>query len=102
MPEEKKLSPEPEKIETYTISIKGGDTDRTIQLSSKMFRLGVGSVVAAGVLLVGTAAFSFYSAMRMQRDASTIQEIEQACRRTTTCSTRATCTRTGATYNATC
>lgn len=78
MPEEKKLSPEPEKIETYTISIKGGDTDRTIQLSSKMFRLGVGSVVAAGVLLVGTAAFSFYSAMRMQRDASTIQEIEQA------------------------
>ena len=76
MPDEKLQSPE--KVEFYTISIKGGDTDRTIQLSSKTFRLGVGSVIAAGVLLVGTAAFSFYSAMRMQRDASTIQEIEQA------------------------
>ncbi|MBO4780138.1 MAG: hypothetical protein J5497_05830, partial [Selenomonadaceae bacterium] len=74
---EKKSSP-PEIIESYTISIKGGNIERTIKLSSKMFRFGVASVIIGGVLLVGTAAFSFYSAMRMQRDASTIQEIEQA------------------------
>lgn len=68
----------PEKVETYSISIKGGDTERTINLSSKMFRLGVASVITCGVLLIGTTAFSFYSALRMQRDAATMQEIEQA------------------------
>lgn len=73
-----KKSPPPEKIESYTISIKGGDKERTIKLSSGMFRFGVASVIIGGVLLVGTAAFSFYGAMRMQRDASTIQEIDQA------------------------
>ncbi len=66
------------KIENYVISIKGGDKERTIKLSSGMFRFAVASVLIGGILLVGTAAFSFYSAMRMQRDASTINEIEQA------------------------
>lgn len=66
------------KIESYVISIKGGDKERTINLSSGMFRFAVASVLIGGLLLVGTAAFSFYSAMRMQRDASTIYEIEQA------------------------
>ena len=66
------------KIKNYTISIKGGDKERTIQLSSGMFRFGVASVIIGGMLLVGTAAFSFYSTMRMQRDAATINEIEQA------------------------
>ena len=66
------------KIENYVISIKGGDKERTIKLSSGMFRFAVASVLIGGLLLVGTAAFSFYSAMRMQRDASTINEIEQA------------------------
>ncbi len=73
-----KKSPSPEKVESYTISITGGDKQRTIKLSSGMFRFGVASVIIGGVLLIGTAAFSFYSAMRMQRDASTIQEIDQA------------------------
>ena len=73
-----KNSTPPEKVESYTISIKGGDKDRTIRLSSKMFRFGVASLIICGVLLVGTVAFSFYSALRMQRDAATIQEIEQA------------------------
>ena len=75
--EEKNLKPSA-KIESYTISIKGGDKERTINLSSGMFRFGVASVIIGGVLLVGTAAFSFYSTMRMQRDAATIQEIKQA------------------------
>ena len=75
---EEKNSQPSAKIESYTINIKGGDKERTIKLSSGMFRLGVASVLIGGVLLVGTAAFSFYSAMRMQRDASTINEIEQA------------------------
>ncbi len=75
--EEKELKPSA-KIEIYSISIKGGDKERTIQLSSGMFRFGVASVIIGGLLLVGTAAFSFYSAMRMQRDAATINEIEQA------------------------
>ena len=66
------------KIESYVISIKGGDKERTINLSSGMFRFAVASVLIGGLLLVGTAAFSFYSAKRMQRDASTIYEIEQA------------------------
>ena len=73
-----KKSPSPEKVESYTISITGGDKQRTIKLSSGLFRFGVASVIIGGVLLIGTAAFSFYSAMRMQRDASTIQEIDQA------------------------
>ncbi len=68
----------PEKVETYLISIKGGDKERTIKLSSGMFRFGVASVIIGGILLVGTAAFSCYSAFRMQRDAATIQEIQQA------------------------
>ncbi len=75
--EEKKSEPSA-KIETYTISIKGGDKERTIKLSSGMFRFGVASVIVGGILLVGTAAFSFYSAMKMQRDAATINEVEQA------------------------
>ena len=75
---EEKVSKPPEKIEFYTISIKGGDKERNIRLSSGMFRLGVASVLLCGLLLIGTAAYSFYSTMRMQRDASTIQEIEQA------------------------
>lgn len=75
---EEKVSKPPAKIESYSISIKGGDKERTIQLSSGMFRFGVASVIVGGLLLVGTAAFSFYSAMRMQRDAATINEIEQA------------------------
>lgn len=75
---EEKVSKPPAKIENYTISIKGGDKERTIQLSSGMFRFGVASVIVGGLLLVGTAAFSFYSAMRMQRDAAAINEIEQA------------------------
>jgi len=66
------------KIESYTISITGGNKKRTIQLSSGMFRFGVASVLIGGLLLVGTAAFSFYSSMRMQRDSATINEIEQA------------------------
>lgn len=75
---EEKISKPPEKIQSYTISITGGDKQRTIKLSSGMFRLGVASVIIGGLLLVGTSAFSFYSALRMQRDAATIQEIEQA------------------------
>ena len=75
---EEKDSKPSAKIESYLISIKGGDKERTIKLSSGMFRLGVASVIIGGLLLVGTGAFSFYSAMRMQRDASTIHEIEQA------------------------
>ena len=66
------------KIESYLISIKGGDKERTIKLSSGMFRFGVASVIIGGLLLVGTAAFSFYSSLRMQRDAATIYEAEQA------------------------
>lgn len=75
---EEKDSKPTAKIESYSISIKGGDKERTIRLSSGMFRFGVASVIVGGLLLVGTAAFSFYSAMRMQRDAATINEIEQA------------------------
>ena len=75
--EEKNSTPS-EKIESYTISIKGGDKERTIKLSSGMFRFGVASAIIGGILLVGTAAFSFYSAMKMQRDTATVQEIEQA------------------------
>jgi len=73
-----KNSKPPEKVESYLISIKGGDKDRTIRLSSGMFRFTVASVIIGGLLLVGTAAYSFYSTMRMQRDAATIHEIEQA------------------------
>ena len=75
---EEKDSKPTAKIESYTISIRGGDKERTIRLSSSMFRFGVASVIVGGLLLVGTAAFSFYSTMRMQRDAATINEIEQA------------------------
>ena len=75
--EEKNSTPS-EKIESYTISIKGGDKERTIKLSSGMFRFGVASAIIGGILLIGTSAFSFYSAMRMQRDAAAINEIEQA------------------------
>ena len=67
-----------EKVEFYTISITGGDKKRVIRLSSPMFRFAVASVIIAAILLVGTGAYSFYSTMRMQRDAATIQEIEQA------------------------
>ena len=67
-----------EKIAFYTISIKGGDKERTIRLSSGLFRFGVASVILCGLLLIATGAYSFYSTMKMQRDALTIQEIEQA------------------------
>ena len=67
-----------EKVESYLISIKGGNKDRTIKLSSGMFRLAVMSVILGGLLLIGTGAYSFYSTMKMQRDAATIREIEQA------------------------
>jgi len=67
-----------EKVEFYTISITGGEKERVIRLSSPMFRFAVASVIIAAILLVGTGAYSFYSTMRMQRDAATIQEIEQA------------------------
>ena len=73
-----KNSKPPEKVESYLISIKGGDKDRTIRLSSGMFRFTVASVIIGGFLLIGTAAYSFYSTMRMQRDTATIHEIEQA------------------------
>ncbi|MBO4779096.1 MAG: hypothetical protein J5497_00505, partial [Selenomonadaceae bacterium] len=73
-----KESKPPEKITSYLISIKGGDKNRTIRLSSGMFRFTVASVIIGGLLLIGTAAYSFYSTMRMQRDAATIHEIEQA------------------------
>ena len=73
-----KESKPPEKVEFYTISIAGGDKERIIRLSSPMFRFAVASVIIAAILLVGTGAYSFYSTMRMQRDAATIQEIEQA------------------------
>ena len=73
-----KNSKPPEKVESYLISIKGGDKDRTIRLSSGMFRFTMASVIIGALLLVGTAAYSFYSTMRMQRDAATIHEIEQA------------------------
>ena len=66
------------KITSYLISIKGGDKERTIKLSSGMFRLGVASVLLGGLLLIGTGAYSFYSTMKMQRDAAKIHEIEQA------------------------
>lgn len=75
---EEKISKPPEKIESYTISIRGGDKERNIRLSSGMFRLAVASVLIGGLLLIGTGAYSFYSTMKMQRDALTIQEIEQA------------------------
>ena len=75
---DEKISTPPEKIESYTITITGGDKERTINLSSGMFRFGVASVIIGGALLVGTAAFSFYSGMKMHRDNATIQEIKQA------------------------
>ena len=68
----------PAKVESYLISIKGGNKDRTIRLSSGMFRFAMMSFIIGGMLLVGTAAYSFYSTMKMQRDAATIWEIEQA------------------------
>ena len=73
-----KNSKPPEHVTSYLISIKGGNKDRTIRLSSGTFRFAVASVILGGLLLVGTAAYSFYSTMRMQRDAATIYEIEQA------------------------
>lgn len=73
-----KNSTPPENVTSYLISIKGGDKDRTIRLSSGTFRFAVASVILGAMLLVGTAAYSFYSTMRMQRDAATIHEIEQA------------------------
>lgn len=73
-----KNSASPEHVTSYLISIKGGDKNRTIRLSSGTFRFAVASVILGGLLLVGTAAYSFYSTMRMQRDAATIYEIEQA------------------------
>ena len=75
--EDKNLSP-PDTEETYSISITGGGKDRTFQLPAKMFKLGAASLAIAGLLLIGTAAFSFYSSMKIHRDAATIQEIEQA------------------------
>ena len=68
----------PAKVETYTITIAGGSRDRVVKLSSKMFRLGVASLMVAGGLLLATSAWTFYSALRMQRDAATIREVEQA------------------------
>ena len=68
----------PEKVETYTITIAGGSRDRVIKLSSKMFRLGVASVLVGAGLLLITSAWTFYSSLRMQRDAATIREVEQA------------------------
>lgn len=68
----------PAKVESYLISIRGGNKDRTIRLSSGMFRFAVASLIIGGLMLVGTAAYSFYSTMKMQRDAATIWEIEQA------------------------
>lgn len=73
-----KNSPPTEKVETYTITVTGGDKRRMINLSSGMFRFAVASAIIFAVLLVGTAAFSFYSALRMQRDSATIQEVQQA------------------------
>ena len=73
-----KDSASPEKINSYTISIRGGDKERNIRLSSGMFRFAIASVIIGGLLLIGTGAYSFYSTMKMQRDALTIQEIEQA------------------------
>ena len=73
-----KDSKPPQKIEHYAISIKGGDKERNIRLTSGMFRFGVASVIIGGLLLIATGAYSFYSTMKMQRDALTIQEIEQA------------------------
>lgn len=73
-----KDSASPEKVNFYTISIRGGDKERNIRLSSGMFRFAVASVIIGGLLLIGTGAYSFYSTMKMQRDALTIQEIEQA------------------------
>ena len=68
----------PEKVETYTITIAGGSRDRVIKLSSKMFRLGIASVIVGAGLLLITSAWAFYSSLRMQRDAATIREIEHA------------------------
>ena len=73
-----KDSASPEKINSYTISIRGGDKERNIRLSSGMFRFAIASVIIGALLLIGTGAYSFYSTMKMQRDALTIQEIEQA------------------------
>ncbi|MBR1646881.1 MAG: hypothetical protein IJ685_08900, partial [Selenomonadaceae bacterium] len=69
---------QPDKVETYTITIAGGSRDRVIKLSSKMFRLGVASVLVGAGLLLITSAWTFYSSLRMQRDAATIREIEHA------------------------
>ena len=81
-PDEKISAPDenskPEKVETYTITIAGGSRDRVIKLSSKMFRLGVASVLVGAGLLLVTSAWTFYSSLRMQRDAATIREVEQA------------------------
>ena len=81
-PDEKVSKPDetskPEKVETYTITIAGGSRDRVIKLSSKMFRLGIASVIFGGALLLITSAWAFYSSLRMQRDAATIREIEHA------------------------
>lgn len=68
----------PEKVETYTITIAGGSRDRVIKLSSKLFRLGVASVIVGAGLLLATSAWTFYSLLRMQRDAATIREVEHA------------------------
>ncbi len=68
----------PAKVESYLISIRGGNKERMIRLSSGMFRFAVASVIIGAVLLIGTAAYSFYGTLRMQRDAATIREIEQA------------------------
>ncbi len=82
MSDEKTSKPDktskPAKVETYTITIAGGSRDRVVKLSSKMFRLGVASLMVAGGLLLATSAWTFYSALRMQRDAATIREVEQA------------------------
>ena len=68
----------PAKVESYLISIRGGNKERMIRLSSGMFRFAVASLIIGALLLIGTAAYSFYGTLRMQRDAATIREIEQA------------------------
>ena len=62
----------------YVININGGGKNREVRISSGLYNFGIFTFFVGLIIFIGTCGYSIYSFLNVQRNASIVQELQQA------------------------